>query len=68
VGQNVFTIRVIDTAGNITEKTLTVNYSGTAAPSAPEPSGAGFELFVIAVIMLVFVILLLVFRFEKRRK
>jgi len=67
-GQNVFTIRVVDTAGNITEKTLTVNYSPTTTPTVVAPPVSPSMMSIIAVIILIFVIVGVVFSFTRPRK
>ncbi len=65
-GQTVFHIRVIDAAGNITEKTLTVNYSGVA-PTVAGPSAVEPLMLVAALVVLIVVIVGVVFRFTRRK-
>ncbi len=65
-GQTVFRIRVIDAAGNITEKTLTVNYSGVA-PTVAGPSAVEPLMLVAALVVLIVVIVGVVFRFTRRK-
>jgi len=64
-GQNLFAIRVIDTAGNITDKTMTVNYSEAAMPTTTGPSVSPTVMFIIAVIILILVLVGVVSKFTK---
>jgi hypothetical protein len=65
-GQNRFVIRVMDPAGNVTERTLLVYYSGGAPPAAvtgPAPV-SGSTLFLVAVVVLIVVLVGVILKFR----
>jgi hypothetical protein len=64
-GRNVFTIRVVDVAGNITEKTLTITYTGIA-PTLPQPTVLEPLVLVGALVALIAVVAGVILRFMRR--
>ena len=65
-GQNRFVIRVVDPAGNVTERTLLVYYSGEAPPTAvtgPSPV-SGPNLLSIAAVILIVVLVGVILKFK----
>lgn len=67
-GTNTFTIRVVDSAGNSTTKTLTVTQTVPAPPVAPPAGPAPEMLFVIVVIVLIISGAAVIFVFVKPPK
>jgi len=70
VGWNKFVIRVVDEAGNISERTLFVEYTGGGAGvggiEAPAPGVPGFAVFVAALLALIFVGAIVLLQLRKR--
>jgi len=56
-GQNRFVIRVVDPAGNVTERTLLVYYSGGAPPAVTGPTPASSPIVFLAAVVLFIVVL-----------
>jgi hypothetical protein len=64
-GQNRFVIRVMDPAGNVTERTLLVYYSGGAPSAAVGPAPvSGSTLFLVAVVVLIVVLVGVILKFR----